>query len=460
MRATAPGVLEPARRLRAPANGGNAILTEFLVLVILVLANGILAGAEIAVVALRKTRVEQLVHEGRSAARAVKRLQEDPERFLATVQIGITVVGATAGVFGGSRVARDLEPLVVEIPLLAPYAGEIALGVVVVLVSFLSLVLGELVPKSLALRASERYALLIGRPLVALSWIARPFVWILTASSNVVLRLFGDRTTFTETRLSPEELQQLVGEATEAGSVDPTAGEIASRAIEFGDLTAADVMIPRSRVIAIPRHAKPDEVQRILLEQGHTRMPIYEGAPENVIGYVTMKDLMALFLEQQLIVLEDALRPPYFVPEAMRAVELLSEMRARRMQLAIVVDEGGAMSGIVALEDLVEELVGEIFSEHDVGAVEAIRLEPGGTALVRADTPIREVIRALGIELPEEGDWSTLAGLCLALAGRIPREGERFAAPDGTVLEIVDASPRQVRSIRVIPPVKREKEEE
>lgn len=416
------------------------------------LVNGLLAGAEIAVVAFRKTRVEQLVNEGRSAAQAVKRLQDDPERFLATVQIGITVVGATAGAFGGSRVAMDIAPLIREIPFLARYADEIALGIVISLISYLSIVLGELVPKSLALRAAERYALFIGRPLVALSWIARPFVWFLTASSNLVLRLFGDRTTFTETRLSPEELQQIVGEATEAGSVDRTAGEIALRAIDFGELTAADVMIPRVRVVALPRHASPDEVQRIVLEQGHTRMPVYEGTRENVVGYVTLKDLMAIFLERQLIVLEDALRPPYFVPEAMRAVDLLGEMRKRRLQLAIVVDEGGAMSGIVALEDLLEELVGEIFSEHDDGETESIRAEPGGSALVRADTPIRDVNRALEVELPEEGDWSTIAGLCLALAGRIPTVGERFTAPGGTVLEIVEASPRQVRTVRVYPP--------
>lgn len=416
------------------------------------LVNGLLAGAEIAVVAFRKTRVEQLVNEGRSAAKAVKRLQDDPERFLATVQIGITVVSATASAFGGSRIAMDIAPLLREIPFLAPYADEIALGVVISLISYLSIVLGELVPKSLALRAAERYALFIGRPLVALSWIARPFVWFLTVSSNLVLRLFGDRTTFTETRLSPEELHQIVDEATEAGSVDRTAGEIALRAIDFGELTAADVMIPRVRVVSLPRHASPDEVQRIVLEQGHTRMPVYEGTRENVVGYVTMKDLMAIFLERHLIVLEDALRPPYFVPEAMRAVDLLGEMRKRRLQLAIVVDEGGAMSGIVALEDLVEELVGEIFSEHDDGETESIRPEPGGAALVRADTPIRDVNRALEVELPEEGDWSTIAGLCLAIAGRIPIVGERFTAPGGTVLEIVEASPRQVRAIRVYPP--------
>ena len=415
----------------------------------LALVNGILAGAEIAVVALRKTRVEQLVHEGRSAARAVKRLQDDPERFLATAQIGITVVGAAAGAFGGATMARDLEPIVRRVPVLAPYAEELALAVVISLVSYLSIVLGELVPKSLALRAAERYALLIGPLLVALSWIARPFVWFLTASSNLVLRLFGDRTTFIEARVSPEELQQMVGEAAQAGSVHPTAGEIASRAIDFGDLTAADVMIPRSRVVALPRYAKPEEVQRILLEQGHTRMPIFEGAPENVVGYVTMKDLMALFLERHLIVLEDALRPAYFVPEAMPAVDLLTEMKRRRMQLAIVVDEVGSMSGIVALEDLVEELVGEIFSEHDGGELESIRPEPDGSALVRGDARVREVNRALGLALPEDGDWSTVAGLSLALAGRIPSAGERFPAPDGTVLEIIEASPRQVRTIRL-----------
>ncbi len=414
--------------------------------------NGFFAGSEIALVSLRKTRLRELVESGSGSAAAVQRLRDKPERFLATVQIGITVVGATAAAFGGASFAGDLEPTVAAIPGLARYAGEIALALVVVLVSYLSLVLGELVPKSLALRSSERYALLVGRPIWGLSLLARPLVWFLTASSNAVLRLFGDKTSFTESRLSPDELQQLLEEAARTGSLDPDAGNIASRAIDFGELTASEVMVPRNRVIGIERTAKPDELRRVILEEGHSRMPVYEETIDNVVGYISIKDVIALAWEQQLIVLEDLIRPAYFVPETMLATDLLREMQHRRIAIAVVVEESGGMAGIVTTEDLIEEVVGEIFSEQDEPEPALIHREADGTALVQAIAPIREVNRALDLDLPEGDGWSTIAGLAIHLAGRIPEKGTRLEVRDRSVLEVLEASPRRVRLVRVVPP--------
>lgn len=413
------------------------------------LANGVLAGAEIALVAFRRTRIQALVEEGNRAAKAAKSLRSNPERFLATVQIGITVIGASAGAFGGASIASDLAPLVRQVPVLAGSAEQLALALVIGLISYLSLVLGELVPKSLALRAAEGYALLISRPLLALSWLARPLVWFLTASSNAVLRLFGDKTTFTEARLSREELAQLVEDATKTGALHPEAGEIAARALDLSDLTAEDVMVPRTRVISVPRGASPEEIQRIMLEHGHTRMPVYDGSIDNVVGYFSTKDVLAKAWESTELVLDDILRPAYFVPELMPAVTLIQEMRHRRVPFAVAVDEQGGMAGIVTMEDLVEELVGDIFSEHDPRGHELIRREPDGSALVNGATPIRDVNRALDLDLPEEGEWTTTAGLCLALAGRIPTTGETLTSPDGSTIEVVDASPRRVRAVRI-----------
>ena len=434
---------------RQGRKGARAILTEVLIILALVLANGLFAGSEIALVALRKSRLQELVESGRSGAKAALLLKERPERFLATVQIGITVVGATAAAFGGASIAVRLEPLLGTVGWLAPHAEEVALGLVIALVSYLSIVVGELVPKSLALRAAEKYSLLVGRPLLALSWLARPLVAFLTASSNIVLRPFGDRTNFTETRHSAEELQQLVEEAMEAGTVHPRAGEIAARALEFPELTAADVMVPRPEVVLVPRHAPWDDVRRILLEHTHSRMPVYEDRIDNVVGYVAVKDLLALAWEQKLILLEDVMRPPYFVPESQRAVDLLQNMRSRRIPFAIVVDEQGGMSGIVTIEDLLEELVGEMFSEHAEQVPQLVRRQPDGSAIVSGVAPIREVNRELDIELADEGDWTTVAGLCLALAGHIPSQGETIKLPNGLLLEVVDASPRRVRAVRI-----------
>jgi putative hemolysin len=429
----------------------NEILFEILVIIALVLANGVFAGAEIAIISIRKTRLEQLVEEGRASARAVKQLRDQPEQFLATVQVGITVIGATAAAFGGASLAERLAPYLAAVPPLEAYAEPVALAIVVAIVSSLSLVFGELVPKSIALRASERYALLVARPLLALSQVARPIIWALTALSNAVLRPFGDRTTFTEARLSVEEIEQLVHEAGKAGALDPPTAEIASRALAFRDLTAADAMVPRSRVVALPRNTSQEDLKRMLLEEGRSRMPVYDGTLDEIVGYVMAKDLAAMAWERQLIVLDDLLRPVLYVPESAKAVHVLREMQRRRTQLAVVVDEHGGVAGILTLEDLVEELVGDILGEQE--QPEALfQKEPGGTALVRGDAPIREVNRALDLDLPEGEGYTTIAGLCIALAGSVPERGARLRAPDGTEMEIVDASPRMVRLVRLRPP--------
>ncbi|MFY1832364.1 hemolysin family protein [Myxococcus fulvus] len=418
----------------------------------LVLANGVFAGAELAIISIRRTRLKELMEQGSGSAKAVEALRANPERFLATVQIGITVIGATAAAFGGASIANRLAPVLMELGLPEATADEVALAAVVVFVSFLSLVLGELVPKSLALRASERYGMLIGRPLLGLSWVMRPVVWFLTASSNVVLRLFGDRTNFTESRLSAEELQALVEEAAKQGSLDPKAGEIAARAFEMGDLTVGELMVTREQIVALRRHANADEIRQMLLERGHSRMPVFEGSLDNIVGYVIAKDLLAVAWEGNLIVLEDVLRPAFFLVETMRAMDALKELQRRRMQLAIIVDERGGVVGLVTVEDLVEEMVGDILSESEMPE-ELVRRESPVAAVVQGSAAIRDVNRELGLELAEDGDYSTVAGLSIALAGgAIPESGTKLKTKDGLELEVVEASPRRVRSVRIFLP--------
>lgn len=428
--------------------GANAIFHELVIILALIGANAVFAAAEIAIVAVRRTRLAKLVEDGRRSARAVQRLRDQPERFLATVQVGITVVSATAAAFGGASLAVRLEPGVASIGPIAPWSGQIALGLVVALVSFLSIVLGELVPKSVAMRSPEPIALAAGRPLLALSGFARPFVWLLTGASNVILRPFGDRTNFTESRLSPEELEQLVEEAGKTGELDEATAEIATRALAFRDLHASDVMVPRNRIVALPVDASQDELRRVLLEEGRSRMPVYQDTLDGVVGYVVAKDFAAMAWEKELIVLADLLRPVLFVPETAPAVKVLREMQARRTQLAVAVDEHGGVAGLITLEDLVEELVGEVFSEWEQPEP-LVRKEPSGAAVVRGDTPIRDVNRELSIDLPEGADYTTIAGLCIALAGAVPERGTRLDAGGGITLEIEDASPRLVRYVRI-----------
>ncbi|WP_342382031.1 hemolysin family protein [Myxococcus stipitatus] len=425
----------------------------------LVLANGVFAGAELAVISLRRTRLKELVEQGSGSAKAVEALRADPERFLATVQIGITVIGATAAAFGGASIANRLAPLLAGLGLPEETADEVALAGVVVIVSYLSLVLGELVPKSLALRAGERYALLIGPPLRGLSWLMRPVVWFLTASSNVVLRLFGDKTNFSESRLSAEELQALVEEAAKQGSLDPRAGEIASRAFEMGELTVGELMVTREQIIALRRHASAEEIRQTLLEHGHSRMPVFEGTMDNIVGYVIAKDLLGVAWEGHLIVLEDVMRPAFFLVETMRAMDALKELQRRRMQLAVVVDERGGVVGLLTIEDLVEEMVGDILSESETPEELVLRESPVA-AVVQGSAAIRDINRELGLDLDENQDYSTVAGLSIALAGgAIPEPGTKLQTRNGLELEVLEATPRRVRTVRIhLPPPKPEGE--
>ena len=422
------------------------IPTVVLVVLAFLVGNGLFAGAEIAILSVRKTRLREFIRRRDKRALAVKRLRDNPERFLATVQIAITTFGTAASVYGGAT----LEPLL-ESQFQSVGLGHLtSLIVVVIMIVFFELVVGELVPKSLALRYSDRYSFLTARPLIFISSVLRPVVWLLTAVSNLFLRLFGDRTTFTESRLSRDELQQLVEEAAKTGSVDPRASEIASRALGFGEVTVAEVMVPRTRVVAIRLGAPHDEVQRMILEEGHSRMPVFDGSIDNIVGYVVARDVLALAWEKGLVVLQDILRPPHKVPESTHALDLLREMQRRRTQMAVVVDDLGGLSGLVTTEDLIEELVGDIMSEDDVPEQFFTR-EPSGTILVQGWASVRKVNRDLHLDLPVGKDRTTIAGLCMSLAQAIPQAGERLTTENGTVLEVIEASPRRVRRVRVHP---------
>ena len=427
--------------------------TQLLIIIGLLLANGLFSGAEIAILSVRKTRLREFIRRRDRRALTVKSLRDTPERFLATVQIGMTVIGTAAAAFGGHSMAKSLQPTLESLGF-GRYSEGFSIAFIVVLISFLELILGELVPKSLALRFSDSYSFAVARPLQMLSYAMRPLVWFLTAVSNLFLRIFGDKTTFSEARLSRDELQQLVEEAAKTGSLDPRASEIASRALGFGEVSVAEVMVPRSRVVALPRNAPREEVQRIILELGHSRMPVFDGGLDNVVGYVVARDVLAIAWEQGLIVLEDILRPTYNVQEGTRAIDLLREMQRRRAQMAIVVDENGGLAGLVTIEDLVEELVGDIFSEDDIPESFFTR-EAGGTAIVQGWAPVRKVNRDLHLDLPVGKDRTTIAGLCMSLAQAIPQAGERLTTENGTVIEIVEATPRRVRVVRLHPVARR-----
>ncbi len=424
------------------------MLWNFALVLGLMLASGLFAGAEIAVLSVRKTRLGELVEQGAGGARAVQWLRHQPERFLATVQIAITVIGTAAAAIAGDRIAGDFGRwLAPRAPWIGAHANQVGLAVAVVLISALEIVLAELVPKSLALRSAERYSLLLGPGLRFMATVTRPLVWALTLASNAVLRLFGDRTSFTEARLSPDEIQELVEEAGRVGSLDAKTTEVTSRALEFRTLMARDVMVTRGRIVALPKTATPEELRDLLAQRRFARFPVWEGTAENIVGYVTLKDLVLESLSGVLS-MPKVLRPVTYVPGSMMAADLLRQLQSKRAPLAMVVGERGDVLGLITIEDLIEELVGEIMEEEEPDAPRVARAADGAVLAPGAMT-IREFNRAMGFELPEPEGFTTLAGLCLHAAGRIPTTGAIYTLEDGHRIEVVEASARRVRTVRV-----------
>ena len=426
------------------------VLSQLAVLLGLTAINAFFSGAEIAILSVRKSRLRELADAGSSRARAALALRQQPEQFLATVQVGITVVGASSGAFGGLVLEQPIAEALRSLGAGA-WADRLGLALVVALVSALSIVLGELVPKSLALRSSDRFALLAAPVLLVVSRVARPVVAALTIASNVFLRPFHDRTTFVESRISREELRQLVEEAADAGAVDTRAGEIATRAMDLGDLAVGTVMVSRGAIASLEESASVDEVRALLRDRPFSRYPLTNGGPENVLGYVMAREVYSQLLDGRLD-LRAALRKVPFFPEQTRAVEVLRQLQVSRTHIGVVVDELGSVAGLVSVEDLAEEVLGEIFAEHETPSGV---LQPDGerTFLALGTAPVHEINRELGTDLPVGPGFSTLAGLLLHQEREIPLAGARIALPGGIEAEVVEATKQRIRRIRLrLPP--------
>ena len=411
-----------------------------------------LVSIEVAIAALRPKHLADGVNRHDQATLNVQHLRDNPGRWVATVQLWMTASVTCTAVLASTFWIDRLTRAIAEVPLVAPFAPTLATVAVVLGVTYGCVVLGELLPAALALRAPLRHALRVGTLTRWLTVLSRPLTFFLTAGFQGVWRRLSGKSTGAQARRdTSEELQAMVNEATKCGSVHPGAAEIAARALTFGDLTVSEVMVPRNRVKAVSLAASVDELQRVLLEDGHSRMPVFDGTLDQVVGVLVAKDVLALAWERELIMLHDLVQPAYFAPEIMRAVDLLQDLQRRRLSFAVAVDELGGTAGIVTMEDLLEELVGEIFGEHDKEAPAMIRPEADGSALLQGIMPIRDANRELPADLPEGDAWSTVAGLCVSLAGRIPDMGQKLSLEDGTILEVVDASPRRVRMVRIRP---------
>lgn len=428
--------------------GDDGILAELVLIAVLILVNGFFAGAEIAVVSARTARLRGMADEGRRGAAAALRLKEDPDRFLATVQIGVTLVGTLASAVGGVAAIERLEPWIEGLPWAwaRAVAEPAAVSVVVFVIAYLSLVVGELVPKSLAVRHAETLATWAAPPIEWVSRFARPAVSVLTASSRVLLRLLGQRGTDPVPFHSLDDLRALAEEAGRQGLVRE---EIVAGAVEFHEREVREVMTPRPRVCALPAGATLDEAVRFIQRTGHSRYPVFDGPLDNILGFVYARDVYDCALSGRPATLSELLRPSLSVPAAKPATSLLEEMRRRGVHMALVVDEHGSFEGVVTLEDLLEVIVGVIHDEHRV-PLPTVRALGEGRFEVDGSVPVHELDTDHGLDLPEAPGYVTVAGLVLDRLGRIPEVGQGVLVPPYR-LTVLALDGRRIATLRIEP---------
>jgi putative hemolysin len=421
---------------------------EIVIILLLVLANGVFAMSEIAVVAARKIRLQQRAEDGDHRAQAALDLANAPAQFLSTVQFGITLVGVLAGAYGGARLSVPLADLIRTVPPLAPYAEAVALGLVVAGITVLSLIFGELVPKNVGLQYPESIASWVARPMMLLSRIGGPIVKALTGATTLVMRIFGVKGS-ARSGLTEDEIRAVISEGAETGVLEPAEESIVQRVFQLGDQRVAAIMTPRVDIEWVDVEITPDELRDFLASHAHTQFVVCQQELDNVLGMVRSADLLPAVLRGGPIQLRTLVREALFVPDSMRAFQLLEAFRASHKHVAIVLDEFGAVEGLVTVTDLLEGLVGALPADA-ADAHGAFVARADGSWLVEGSANMEEVTTKFDLQVPEDeaGAYHTLAGFVMARLGHIPRAADAFEF-GGVRFEVVDMDGRRVDKVLV-----------
>ena len=428
----------------------ESIIGELVLIFFLILANGFFSGSELAILSARKSTIAKLISAGSSRARMVEKLQNDPHRFLATVQIGVTVVGSLASAVGGTTAVKFLAPVLMtsSIPLIREGAEPIAIGLVVAMVSYLSLILGELAPKTIGLQQADRVSLLVAKPINAMATIAGILVSFLTLSNRAVLALFGVKPESGQEFITREEVLHAVATGGETGALNEFEHKVIENMLDFTRTQVREVLVPRPRIVAFDLDLPRPEIIQLLLNNPFSRYPVYRDRIDNVIGFIHAKDLLGQAVVNPEFFLDNLVRQPFFVPESQKTAALLREMQQRHLHMAFVVDEYGEFRGLVTIEDLLEELVGEIEDEHDLHAPRRIKRLGDDSFIVDALLPLNDVEELLDIEVEEQLPYDTLAGLVLSLLGRFPVAGEQVDW-QGYRLTCIEVTPTAILRVKI-----------
>lgn len=430
----------------------DTVLLEIIVIAVLIVLNGFFACSEFAIISIRKSRIAQLVAAGDERAKIVEEQQKDPPRLLAIVQIGMTITGATASAVGGIIAVEHLKPLVKKLPYdFAQHAAEpISVGIVVAVVAYLILIFGELVPKTIGLRYADTVALRVARPIYLLERIGGVVVSLLTFSCNVVLLLLGIKGK-ERAFITREEVQHIVAEGHESGVFSASEHEYIKNIFDFTHTNVREVMVPRTRMAAIDLDIPREEMLHFILENEYSRYPVFRGSIEEIAGFIHGKDFLGRIVTDPDFDIAAVVRPPFYVPEGKKVNDLLKEMQRKRIHMALVVDEYGGISGLVTTEDLLEELVGEIEDEHDIGEPHRVQRLADGSLIVDALISVSDLEDLVAIKLGEDPPYDTLAGLILHQLGHFPEKGELIEV-DGFLLVCEEVKKNAIVRVKISKP--------
>lgn len=435
----------------------SAVVIEILFIALLLAANGVFAMSEIAVISARKARLQRMAAGGDRRAQAALELAQEPDRFLSTVQIGITLVGILAGAFGGATVAEQLGIVIDRVPALNPYGEALGLAVVVLIITYLSLVVGELVPKRVGMNNPEGIARAVARPMAALSRLASPVVRLLSFSTSAVLRLLRTRPP-EGPPVTEDEVRVMIEQATDAGVFEQTERAMVESIFRLGDRRVTALMTPRLDVAWLDVNLPTDEVARRISASHYSRLPVCDRDPDNVLGVVKAKDLLPAVLSGRPLELRASLRQPLFVPETMTALGLLELFKRSRTHVALVVSEHGSVEGLVTLTDVLEAIVGGLVPPGGQAEPLAVRRDDGSWLLDGGITiDDFKAIFPVGQMPAEEFAYQTLAGFVITHLGRIPSAADRFEW-GGLSFEVVDMDGRRVDKV-LVSPARKEPEE-
>ena len=429
----------------------TTIIVEIVAIFVLLAVNGVFAMTEIAVVSARRPRLKRLADQGDERARVVLDLIHSPNRFLSTVQIGITLVGVMAGAFGGATIAEKIRDALQALPALAPYGEAIGLATVVIAITYFSLVLGELVPKRIGLNNPERIAMFMAKPMQKLSVIAGPLVSFLGASTEASLRVLGFKQT-KPTTVNEEDVKVLMQEGVRSGAFNKVESHIVTSALDLDQLEVREIMTPLAKVIALDRGDTHETAWRKIVVSSHSFFPVYETSRDNLIGIVSVKAMYANLAVGVTPRISDLMTKPLIVPATQTVIHLLETFKQSGRHIAIVTDEFGSIVGLVTINDVMEAIVGDFPSPQDRLRPEA-KMREDGSWLIDAMIEIEKmetIFPGLTFGDVESKDYQTLAGFVVKSLGRVPKEGETLES-QGYIFEILDMDRHRVDKVLVMP---------